>query len=131
MAEVYIRSRGGSASRRFQEFLTKSGIGTQEGKATIKGFHSFRHFFATKAKEAGVDQAALREILGWSSSAMERVYSHVGDEYVISSMRKMEGVMNGQSQQKNNSNAQVSALSDAQLTAQLAAIQAELDRRQK
>lgn len=44
------------------------------------GFHSLRHTFVTLCARANVPQAVVSEIVGHSSAAMTRIYTHTGDD---------------------------------------------------
>jgi integrase len=91
-AEQYPRGRP-EVSKRFRVLFRQCGIRTQaEGSgaraACEVGFHSFRHTWVSRAAEDGVDQITVREIVGWGSPAMEKVYTHVSQEHVRSQMEK-------------------------------------------
>lgn len=49
-------------------------------KATVYGFHSLRHSFASHCAEAGVPKAVLLSILGTDSDIADKYYIHVGEE---------------------------------------------------
>ena len=49
-------------------------------KATVYGFHSLRHSFASFCAEAGVPKAVVVSILGADSSIIDRFYTHVGED---------------------------------------------------
>ncbi|MEG2076137.1 MAG: tyrosine-type recombinase/integrase [Victivallaceae bacterium] len=49
-------------------------------KATVYGFHSLRHSFASHCAEAGVPKAVLLSILGTDSDIADKYYTHIGDE---------------------------------------------------
>lgn len=68
----------------------KFGTGPGTGKRAVVevGFHSFRHTFVTTSEEAGIDQATVRAVVGWGSPAMERVYSHIGQDHLRTAMAK-------------------------------------------
>lgn len=71
--------------RDFQKLLTKIGIKT-ELKGTFKktpciyGFHSFRHYFATRAADAGCPVAVLADVLGDNISTLQKYYVHAVEE---------------------------------------------------
>jgi len=46
----------------------------------------------TRAAEDGVDPITIREVVGWGSPAMERVYTHVSPEHVRGQMGKRTSV---------------------------------------
>lgn len=46
----------------------------------VAGFHSLRHTFVSICARAGVPASVVQEIVGHSSSAMTRHYTHVGTE---------------------------------------------------
>lgn len=80
--------------KRFLTLFRQCGIqtsaeGANGGKAACEvGFHSFRHTWVTRAGEDGVDAITIREVVGWGSPAMERIYTHVSAEHVKSQMGK-------------------------------------------
>jgi integrase len=91
-AEQYPHGRP-EVSKRFRVLFRQCGIRTQaEGSgaraACEVGFHSFRHTWVSRAAEDGVDSITVREIVGWGSPAMEKVYTHVSQEHVRSQMEK-------------------------------------------
>lgn len=49
-------------------------------KATVYGFHSLRHSFASHCAEAGVPKAVLLSILGTDSDIADKYYIHIGEE---------------------------------------------------
>lgn len=74
-------------SKRFQDFLGRCGIQTQEavtgqnGKmrtACVRGFHSFRHTAITLALRNGATMQQVRRLAGHSSDRMQRRYTHLG-----------------------------------------------------
>ena len=95
-AEQYQRNRA-EVTKRFRRLFLQCGIRTQgeKGNGTAVGiavcevgFHSFRHTWVTRSAEDGVDSITIREVVGWGSPAMERVYTHVSQEHVRSQMDK-------------------------------------------
>ena len=67
----------------------EKGNGTAVGIAVCEvGIHSFRHTWVTRSAEDGVDSITIREVVGWGSPAMKRVYTHVSQEHVRSQMDK-------------------------------------------
>lgn len=74
-------------SVRFQDFLGRCGIQTQEvvtghnGKtrtACVRGFHSFRHTAITLALKNGATMQQVRRLAGHSSDRIQRRYTHLG-----------------------------------------------------
>jgi integrase len=49
-------------------------------KATVYGFHSLRHSFASHCAEAGVPKAVVLSILGTNSEIVDKHYTHIGEE---------------------------------------------------
>ncbi len=108
-AEQYLhygRNGRSDATDAFMRVLNLAGIRTHKvgtGKGTGKravvevGFHSFRHTWVTTSEEAGIDQATVRAVVGWGSPAMERVYSHIGEDHLRTAMAKRSSlsVING------------------------------------
>jgi integrase len=93
-AGQYARDRT-EVAKRFALLFRQCGIRTSAAKApngahaTCEvGFHSFRHTWVTRAAEDGVDPITIREVVGWGSPAMERIYTHVSPEHVRAQMGK-------------------------------------------
>lgn len=103
-AEKYLHNDSfgrSESSDAFMHLLNLAGIrahkpGTGKGtanRAVVEvGFHSFRHTWVTMSAEAGVDAATVRAIVGWGSPAMERVYTHIGEEHLRLAMSKRPSV---------------------------------------
>jgi integrase len=84
--------RVGTLSNAFGELLAQAGLrtplakeSTGRGRAnTRKGmevsFHSIRHTSVSLLKDAGIPDAVVMAIVGHSSAAMSRRYTHVGKE---------------------------------------------------
>lgn len=74
-----------TVSKMVQKFLKECGIETQEIVEGRKyavcrvGFHSLRHSFVSLCALNKVPQAAVMELVGHGSPAMNRLYSHAGD----------------------------------------------------
>ena len=73
-------------SKRFQDFLGRCGIQTQETvtgvngttrTACVRGFHSFRHTAITRALRNGATPQQVRRLAGHSSDRMQRRYTHL------------------------------------------------------
>lgn len=60
-------------------------------KATVYGFHSLRHSFASHCAEAGVPKAVVVSILGANSEIIDRFYTHVGDEAQRAAINAISG----------------------------------------
>jgi hypothetical protein len=93
-AAQYLRNKA-EVAKRFLKLFRQCGIRTSAPKepngarATCEvGFHSFRHTWVTRAAEDGVDAITIRQVVGWGSPAMERIYTHVSPEHVRAQMGK-------------------------------------------
>ncbi len=93
-AAQYVQNRT-EVDKRFLTLFRQCGIQTSRAKGAaganatcVVGFHSFRHTWVTRAAEDGVDAITIREVVGWGSPAMERIYTHVSPEHVKSQMDK-------------------------------------------
>ena len=60
-------------------------------KATVYGFHSLRHSFASFCAEAGVPKAVVVSILGADSSIIDRFYTHVGEDAQRAAIEAISG----------------------------------------
>jgi len=60
-------------------------------KATIYGFHSLRHSFASHCAEAGVPKAVVVSILGANSEIIDRFYTHVGEDAQLAAIEAISG----------------------------------------
>jgi integrase len=52
--------------------------------------YSFRHTFATRLAENGIDAWALTRIMGWSDVSMAKRYVHLGDEVIHRAMSQKD-----------------------------------------
>ncbi|MDD4181034.1 MAG: tyrosine-type recombinase/integrase [Victivallaceae bacterium] len=55
-------------------------VAGRKKKATVYGFHSLRHSFASHCAEAGIPKAVVVSILGANSEIVDRFYTHVGED---------------------------------------------------
>jgi integrase len=87
-AETYNRERT-TVSDRVQRHFIKNGIqihapgtGGDTGKRAVVevGFHSLRHSFVSMCRQAGAPLSVVESIVGHSSPAMTRHYTHTGEE---------------------------------------------------
>lgn len=83
---VYLGDRAALA-KQFQELLTRCGIEAREAGGAHRrraicryGFHSLRHSFVSICRRAGVPEMVVAEMVGHSSPAMTRLYTHGSDE---------------------------------------------------
>ena len=59
---------------------TSVAVEGRKKKATVFGFHSLRHSFASFCAEAGVPKAVVVSILGANSEIIDEFYTHVGED---------------------------------------------------
>ena len=52
--------------------------------------YSFRHTFATRLAENGIDAWALTRVMGWSDVSMAKRYVHLGDDIIHCAMSQKE-----------------------------------------
>lgn len=141
MAAKYQRNLG-ELSKSMQEFFReKCGFEIHhaetgfEGRALVKlGFHSFRHYFVTRAKEAGIASDIIQEIVGWGSSEMERTYNHISEEKLADAVRKLDQTTVTKPQPASPIQPEgnpVGSISNAELAKTISALQEELERRRK
>ena len=69
-------------------------------KATVYGFHSLRHSFASHCAEAGVPKAVLLSILGTDSDIADKYYTHIGDEAQEKAIAAIANITTTQSAQQ-------------------------------
>jgi integrase len=87
LAAFYERDGGAALSKRIRKVFRKAGLQTnaerpETARAVAQfGAHSFRHYFVTKAAEAGLPAAMIKSITGHSSDQMLGHYEHLGAEY--------------------------------------------------
>jgi integrase len=137
-ARQYQENRS-EVSKRFRTLFVQCGLRIEgdeprHGARAVPavGFHSFRHTWVTQSAEAGVDSITIREIVGWGSPAMERIYTHLSPEHVERQFGRRSSltVMGGAASVGSPAGKSVAAMPDDQL-AQLATLAAEeLARRQ-
>ena len=95
----YLKDTG-TISRRIQKFFTKCGIATTKKpenghrhRAIVEvGFHSLRHSFVSLCAANRVPQVAIMELVGHSSPAMTRLYSHSGDEQKVKAIAGLPSI---------------------------------------
>lgn len=149
MAGLYKESSTGKTrsivTDRFQNFfknecgiqIYREGTGKGTGKRAVVevGFHSLRHTFVTRAHEDNVDQATVQAIVGWGSPAMAKVYTHLSDEYLETSMSKRKRVLPVKKTEPEESavpnTSSLASMNDEQLQEMLNNITAELSRRKQ
>ena len=61
-------------------FETRQAVQGRKVAASVVGFHSLRHSFVSFCAAAGVPLAAVQAVIGHSSPAMTRHYTHLGIE---------------------------------------------------
>ena len=73
---------------------TSVAVEGRKKKATVLGFHSFRHSFASFCAEAGVPKAVVESILGANSEIVDQFYTHVGDAAQRAAIEAIAGSAN-------------------------------------
>ena len=85
LSEGY-RSDAANTSKKIQRVFAECGIETHAGKGkagrerVAVGFHSLRHTFVTVAAESGVPLATVQAVVGHTSPAMTKHYTHVREK---------------------------------------------------
>ena len=141
MAETYLRDDTQVVHPLQVFFHEKCGIAIHHaetgcnGRAlAMAGFHSFRHYFVTKAKQAGIDSSVIREIVGWGTSEMEMLYNHPSEDHLIQAVKKMEVPKPATPKKRAKTSPPVLAVSnltDDELARSCKALMAEIERRKK
>jgi integrase len=100
-AAMYLRDTS-AASKRIHDHFESCGIQTHRdgtGKGTDKravvdvGFHSLRHTFVSLCREGNAPLAVVESIVGHSSPAMTRHYTHTGEEAAALAVNSLPSVM--------------------------------------
>ena len=76
-------------SKRIQAHFRACGIETRNAGHTVVGFHSLRHTFVSMCRAADVPLAVVESIVGHSSPAMTRHYTHVGASAAVDAIRTL------------------------------------------
>ena len=96
-AEVYRRDPS-AITKRLQALFTSCGIETHgtvnpAGKASVSvGFHSLRHSFVSMCRAANVPLSVVESIVGHSSPAMTRHYTHTGADAARAAIGTLPGL---------------------------------------
>lgn len=77
--------------KRLDPLFEKCGIVTREegkdGKLhVVRGWHSWRHYFATRCLQLGVKPAEVQRMLGWTSDQMLKVYFNPDTKRILDRM---------------------------------------------
>ena len=100
-AAVYLRDSG-ALSRRIQDFIESCGVkthrpgtgrGTGERAVVDVGFHSLRHSFVSMCREGNAPLAVVEAIVGHSSPAMTRHYTHVSELAAANAVNALPSVL--------------------------------------
>lgn len=96
VAERYKRNPHGvkmDALKVFQKCKIKTSIEVpgRKKQANIVGFHSLRHSFVSFCAKAGVPLAVVQTIVGHTSPAITRHYTHIGTEAVKLAVKALPG----------------------------------------
>jgi len=94
-----------AASAQFVDILHAAGLRAHKSSHRSRGvgrsasraldplsFHSLRHTAVTLLKEAGVPAAVVMEIVGHSSVAVSRLYTHIGEDVLAGALDKMPAI---------------------------------------
>ena len=75
--------RGTWWQKHLHEGLKRAGIERDRGEGKMKAdAHAFRHSLASFLRAAGIPDATIREHCGWSSEAVQAIYSHTGIDQI-------------------------------------------------
>jgi len=137
-ASSYLRNLGEFCKAIQKFFSTTCGInvhheerGCRNRALASKGFHSFRHYYFTTAHEAETASQGINAMAGWSSSAMQGVYTHPSDEHIISMGKRIEQVALSRRSAQPVATPDVTGIPDDELARTVKALQDELERRKK
>lgn len=87
----YEKDAPGFLHKYLEPLYAKAEIETRaegiDGKLhTVKAWHSWRHYFATRALQAGVAPAEVQRMLGWTSEQMLKVYFNPETKRILARM---------------------------------------------
>ena len=87
----YEKDAPGFLHKYLEPLYAKAEIETRaegiDGKLhTVKAWHSWRHYFATRALQAGVEPAEVKGMLGWTSDQMLKVYFNPATKRILDRM---------------------------------------------
>ena len=87
----YEKDVPGFLHKHLEPLYAKAGIETRaegiDGKMhTVKAWHSWRHFAATRFLQAGVAPAEVQRMLGWTSDQMLKVYFNPETKRILARM---------------------------------------------
>jgi integrase len=96
LCDEYDQDAPGFLHKRLDPLYAKANIETRtegiDGKMhTVKAWHSWRHYFATRCLQAGVAPAEVQQMLGWSSEQMLKVYFNPETKRILERMDEMAG----------------------------------------
>ena len=88
LCEEYEKDAPGFLHKRLEPLYAKAEIVTREegpdGKLhTVRAWHSWRHYFATRCLQAGVAPADVQEMLGWTSNQLLKVYHNPDPKRIL------------------------------------------------
>jgi len=91
LCEEYERDAPGFLHKNLEPLYARAEIETRaegaDGKMhTVKAWHSWRHYFATRALQAGVAAAEVQRMLGWTSDQMLKVYFNPETKRILARM---------------------------------------------
>ena len=86
---LFVSQKGNRISQRMvqtmvKEFMKRCGIDT-----TLYSVHKLRHTAATLMYQTGVDIRILQEILGHVNLGTTEIYTHIKDQQIVESMKKI------------------------------------------
>jgi integrase len=90
-ADLYLNHRM-SVVEKMNDLFADAGIVTTSGEystgraRTVAGFHSLRHTFVSLCRTAGVPLAVVESLVGHTSAAMTRHYTHIGEAAAASAI---------------------------------------------
>lgn len=102
IAELY-RKDAAKLSNQIQRVFVDCGIETQakeKGKRArvVVGYHSLRHTFVSIAAESGIPFAIVQSIVGHTSPAMTRHYTHISEKALQDNVGLFPSVFGGDTQ---------------------------------
>lgn len=88
---MFVNPETGNPFTTFKTFWR--GVNERSGLKTVR-IHDLRHTYASWAKQSGVDEVTIMDIMGHKTRSMVKRYSHTSRESLHRAVEKMGNVTN-------------------------------------